>query len=196
MNNLAPYPKFKAFADDGTPLNGGKLYTYVTGTATPKATYSNSALSAENTNPVILDSEGEADVFLSGSYKFVLDDSADVQIMTADGVTSSTLYSGGEITNYVETTNTTLTASLDFEAGNVHVRTLTGVITFTIDNAPLSGSSKLELLVINGSTYTVTWPTVTWIGGAAPTLTAKDIIVFSKYEGDSTIYALYCGSAV
>ena len=77
-------PIFKAFDNNGDPLVGGKLYTYAAGTSTPKATYEDYGLLTANTNPVVLDSRGEATVFMSGSYKFILKDSADVTIWTID----------------------------------------------------------------------------------------------------------------
>jgi len=78
------YPQFQAFDSSGSPLNGGKLYTYITGTTTNKATYSDAALTTPNANPVILDSRGEAEVYGSGVYKFLLKDSSDTTIWTID----------------------------------------------------------------------------------------------------------------
>lgn len=79
--------KFKAWADDGTPLIGGLLYTYVSGTTTNKATYTDSTLASPNTNPVVLDARGEADVWMgSGAYTFVLKTSDGVTVDSADGV--------------------------------------------------------------------------------------------------------------
>jgi hypothetical protein len=83
--------KFHAVSsDDGeSPLVGGKVYAYVAGTSTLKDTYSNAALTAVNTNPVILNAKGEASIFLStGSYKFVLKDANDVVLETVDEVTA------------------------------------------------------------------------------------------------------------
>ena len=87
---LAPFPFLKAqFLDsNGDPLAAGKLESYDAGTATPKVTYSNPAGSAENTNPVILDAAGRAALYLSGSYKFVLKNSLDVEQWTIDNVRS------------------------------------------------------------------------------------------------------------
>ena len=83
--------RFKAFANDGTALVGGKLFTYASGTTTNKATYTAATLSTANTNPVILDSRGEAQVWLAeGAYTFVLKTSADVTIWTVDGVQRET----------------------------------------------------------------------------------------------------------
>lgn len=78
------YPQFQAVDSSGNPLSGGKLYTYVTGTTTNKATYSDYALTTPNANPVVLDSRGEAEVYGTGVYKFVLKDSSDTTIWTID----------------------------------------------------------------------------------------------------------------
>ena len=58
---LMPYAKIQFFSRNGKPLAGGKLYSYVAGTTTPKTTYS-SATGAANTNPVILDAAGRAEM--------------------------------------------------------------------------------------------------------------------------------------
>lgn len=77
------------FNDSNAPLAGGKLYTYTAGTTTPKATYTTQAGNIENTNPVILDSQGRAVVFISGSYKFKLTDSNDVPVGPNGGITDN-----------------------------------------------------------------------------------------------------------
>ena len=70
---LSPSPKQQFFTAGGVPLVGGKLYTYAAGTSTPLATYQDSSGTVSNTNPIILDSRGEANVWLlpSLAYKFV-----------------------------------------------------------------------------------------------------------------------------
>ena len=62
----------------GLPLSGGKLCTYQAGTTTPQATYVDSTGISQNTNPIILDSEGQANIWLvtGEKYKFVLYDNA------------------------------------------------------------------------------------------------------------------------
>lgn len=87
MAKLSPQGPFRAFDADGLPLAGGKLYTYAAGTTTPKATYTTEAAGTPNTNPVILDADGYANVWLGdGSYKLVLKTSADVTLWTIDDV--------------------------------------------------------------------------------------------------------------
>lgn len=82
-------PKFYGWDQNGKPLAGGKLYTYEAGTTTPKTTWTDETQTTANPNPVVLNSEGFADVYLSGSYNLVLNDSTDVQRWTQDNVSSS-----------------------------------------------------------------------------------------------------------
>ena len=91
--HLSPNPKMQWFDEDGLPLIDGKLYTYAAGTTTPLATYTDKDGGTENTNPIILDAYGSADVWLSDvPYKFVLKTSADVTIWTVDWIKSSYIY--------------------------------------------------------------------------------------------------------
>jgi hypothetical protein len=88
MAHVLPFPRFRAFDTNGNPLAGGKLYSYAAGTSTPLNTYTSKTEGATNANPTILDSNGEADVWLGASaYKFVLKTSADVTLWTVDNVT-------------------------------------------------------------------------------------------------------------
>lgn len=84
---LSPSPKLQFFDANGNPLVGGKLYSYAAGTTTPLATYADYNGSTTNSNPVILDSRGEANVWLSSSYyKLKLTDSNGVEIWTVDHI--------------------------------------------------------------------------------------------------------------
>lgn len=85
---LSPSAKQQFFTAAGVPLVGGKLYTYAAGTSTPLATYVDSAGVTANTNPVIMDSRGEANIWLLPglAYKFVLKDPDDTTIWTVDDI--------------------------------------------------------------------------------------------------------------
>lgn len=88
-------PVHQSFLDDnGDPLSGGKLYFYETGTSTPKNTYSDSALSTANTNPVILNSAGRLDVDIWGEEetKITVTDSADGSPKTYDPISLFAYY--------------------------------------------------------------------------------------------------------
>lgn len=87
MAALMPQGKQQYFTAGGIPLVGGKVYTYAAGTTTPLATYTTAAASTPNTNPVILDSRGEASIFFSAvNYKIVVKDSLDSTIWTQDNL--------------------------------------------------------------------------------------------------------------
>lgn len=86
MAQIVYNPVFQAFDDAGDPLNGGLLYTYAAGTTTPKSTWADAGENTLNANPIELDSRGEAIIYGSGAYKFVLHTALDAPIWTADDV--------------------------------------------------------------------------------------------------------------
>ncbi len=91
--NPLSYPKFRAWdPTTGTPLAGGKLYTYYPGGESPKYTYSDSGLTTPNPLIITLNSNGEADVYLSGSTKLVLKTSTGASVWTMDSVTTPNDY--------------------------------------------------------------------------------------------------------
>jgi nitrous oxidase accessory protein NosD len=70
---LLPDPKMQFLDNNGNPVAGGKVYTYLAGTTTPLATYTSSAGTTANANPVVLDSAGRGSIWIKGeSYKVVL----------------------------------------------------------------------------------------------------------------------------
>lgn len=93
MATLSPSPKMQFFDNNGDPLSGGKLYTYLSGTTTPTFTKTTSTGDVNNTNPVILNARGEASIWLDESiaYRFVLKTSTDVELWTSDGVRGSSV---------------------------------------------------------------------------------------------------------
>ncbi|MEY8203795.1 MAG: hypothetical protein RPR40_01865, partial [Bermanella sp.] len=94
-NNMAVSiigPKFYAWGRDGKPLAFGKVYTYKARTNAPKETYQSEDGLVSNDNPVILNGEGYANIYLDGSYKVVVKDTDDSEIWTEDPVTAR----GGE----------------------------------------------------------------------------------------------------
>lgn len=74
-------PIIVALNTDGTRVTAGaKIYSYVAGTTTPTATYSDSALATPHTNPIEANSSGEwAAIYLDPdvTYKFVFTDGSD-----------------------------------------------------------------------------------------------------------------------
>ena len=84
--------------------------------------------------------------------------------------------------------------AFDATNGAVQTKTLSGNTTFTDS---LSSGDAIVLQLEAGASYTVTWPTMTWVtsgGNVAPTLTAADTLVFWKVS--TTLYGAYTGSYV
>lgn len=88
-----PHPQF--FDVNGNPLAGGKVFTFLAGTAISQVTYTDSTASTVNTNPVILDSGGfpscagsSCGIYLTNgiSYRIVVQNSLGVQQWVADNV--------------------------------------------------------------------------------------------------------------
>lgn len=89
------------FDDNGVPLAGGKIYTYLSGTSTPATTYTSSSGATANTNPIVLDAAGRVaeEVWLTDDvqYRLVLQTSLSVQIWLKDGISGFLSSSGRPI---------------------------------------------------------------------------------------------------
>lgn len=89
--NLSPIGNgMQFFTTTGLPLNGGFIYTYVAGSTTAQATYTDNTGTIANTNPIQLGTDGRPPQeiwFTAGAnYKFVLADSSNVVIQTYDNL--------------------------------------------------------------------------------------------------------------
>jgi cytoskeletal protein CcmA (bactofilin family) len=106
------------------------------------------------------------------------------------------LYLSGtaNVANVSETVYALSGTALDPANGGIQTKTLAANTTFTDS---LSSGDAIVLQLEAGASYTVTWPTMQWVtsgGNVAPTLTAKDTLVFWKVS--STLYGAYTGSYV
>jgi hypothetical protein len=80
-------PRISAYGLNIKPSAGALCYIYEAGTTTPKTTYSVPALTAgyEQSHPVVADSRGVfAAMYIDGTYKIVIKDSAGATIYTDD----------------------------------------------------------------------------------------------------------------
>jgi hypothetical protein len=141
---LLPVPRQRYFDDNGDPLSGGKLYTYIAGTTTPLATYVDASGDTPNTNPIILDSNGECDVFVGSSvYKFVLTDADDVIQWTRDNI------SAGDSDELSEETDSGWS-----EHAITDGQSATDLVGQTVDLS-LYSSKTFEVEIIRGTTVNV-----------------------------------------
>ena len=89
--NLSPIGNGVTFlGNTGLPLAGGLLYTYQAGSSTLLATYQDSNGLVQNSNPIVLGTDGKlpSELWLTYgyTYKFVLKDSAGTLINTYDNI--------------------------------------------------------------------------------------------------------------
>lgn len=135
--DLAPLARQRFFDANGDPLAGGKLYTYEAGTTTPKATYTDRTGTTANTNPIILDANGECDIWIaSGFYKFVLKDSSDVTQWTKDQIAlpleaalSSAFYRD---VVYITTADSPYTLAQTHNGKIINIDSTSGNVTITL----------------------------------------------------------------
>jgi hypothetical protein len=81
------------FDNNGVPLAGGLIYTYLAGTTTPAVTYTSSTGLTAHSNPIVLDSAGRVpggEIWLTSNtdYKFTIQTSTSVLIGTYDNIPS------------------------------------------------------------------------------------------------------------
>ena len=119
MAVVTPTAKAQFIDAAGIPLAGGFLYTYEAGTTTPQATYTDSTASTANSNPIVLDSRGEANIWLSSAnYKFKLTDANGTEIWTVDNIAApSTALSPVFSSNVTISANTSGPALLITQTG-------------------------------------------------------------------------------
>ena len=165
MAVLAPAPKAQFFDATGAPLVGGKVYTYAAGTTTPLATFTDASATTPNTNPVILDSRGECNLWFSTatSYKVVLKNADDVTQWTVDNISTygtiasqnanNVTITGGTITGITATFN--VTGNVSGNAGTV----TNGVYltaTQTLTNKTITGLASASTVNDSAGTgYTI-----------------------------------------
>lgn len=75
--------------------------------------------------------------------------------------------------------------------GTIQYKTVSANTTFT---ETLTDGQSVLLRLIGAYSYTITFPTITWVGAVAPTLTANCAIVLWKEQ--STLYGAYVGTLV
>jgi len=145
MANRFLNPFTSPVASTGLPYAGGTLTFYASGTSTPLDTYSDSALTTPNSNPLTLDSAGRnSAVFLQNlPYKVVLKDSLGNEIGTADPVYASdystralfSVYAGNPNGNVAGTAGSgTIASSVIWDTVNniLYVCTTTGTASTAI----------------------------------------------------------------
>jgi hypothetical protein len=88
-----------------------------------------------------------------------------------------------------EVYNLTGTA-IDASNGTIQQKTLSGNTTLTDS---LNTGESIILMIDDGTAYTITWPTMQWIGGVAPTLATTGYTTVVLWKDGSTLYGSNAG---
>ena len=88
---------------------------------------------------------------------------------------------------------------INLTTGNYFTKTISGATTLTVSNTPSAGTTGSFILdLTNGGSATITWWTVKWVGGTAPTLTTagRDTLGFFTHDGGTTWTGLVLGKDI
>jgi hypothetical protein len=126
------------------------------------------------------------------------DDSGEIVLKDASQTITSKVLQDVELKDYSETIYALGSVSgaqtADLTNGNVQSLTLTGNVTFTFSNPPVSGKNgTLTIYALQDNTggHSITWPgSVTWAAGSAPagdtSADAEDVYTFITRDGGTT----------
>lgn len=138
---------------DGLPLAGGKVYFYDVGTTDLATVYTVADKTTASVNPVILSTEGTAEVFFDGSCDIKIDDADDVTIETLNDQfftvsTGTTMTVTSISANHTSTTtNTVLVANST--SGNITV-TLQTAASITGEQIVIKKTVAANTVTIDG----------------------------------------------
>lgn len=175
-------PLFRAFDSNGAPLSGGLLYAYSGGTSTPLATYTDSTGTVANANPVVLDSTGEAQVWMAPGvlYKFVLQNSLGVQQWSVDNFPSPAATATGNTQVAVNDPGGRLTflSTLPVSGSDLTSQNTAYYVPYKSDQVPLYNGSSWSLYSIGASGVSQALTDTLKSPGAAANSTCYDLFVW------------------
>lgn len=144
--SLLPNGRQQFIDGNGKPYAGGSVYFYIPGTTVPKNTYQDSSSLVLNTNPVVLDANGYATIYGTGSYRQILKDSLGNTIwdqLTSDTASSQISWSG----NAAGTANAIAVSAPNFSSQGGQIITFRATSTNTgATTINVNGSGPISIL--------------------------------------------------
>tara|TARA_B100000282_G_C31735985_1_gene493463 strand:+ start:1986 stop:2444 length:459 start_codon:yes stop_codon:yes gene_type:complete len=137
---------------------------------------------SNSNNAVSLASDSSVALKHSGNQKLVT---------SSTGVTITGACTVGAINDTVFAITDASSVALDPDNGMVQTWTLGANRTAT--DSLTTGQSMLLVITASSSNYTLTWPTMTWSGGSAPTLGGATPTAIVLWKISSTLYGATVG---
>jgi hypothetical protein len=163
-------PVIQILDGNGNPGVGYLLYSYEVGTMTPKALYSDEDCTTPLSNPVVMDSRGEAVCYMDGEYKLVATTSTGSVVWSVPNVGTTETTSGTEYVYYPD--------SLESDHGT----TGSGGTLYDIINA-LAFTNSPATIVFRGPVAGSTLPTVTYGFSTSLDDTAYTNLIYKVEKG-------------
>jgi hypothetical protein len=117
------------------------------------------------------------------------------------GTTDTQTLSAKTITNLIFDGNYTEEVFTISDGGSVDLNPANGTVqlwTLGANRSPTASSfaagQSMTLMVDDGTAYAITWPSVTWVGGSAPTLATTGYTVIELWKVSTTLYGALVGS--
>ena len=122
MSNRYIDPVQQAVNASGNVIAGAKLEFFESNTTTPKAVYTDTALTTPHTQPVVADAAGRfPEIFMDGTaHKVIFKDASDVQIDVYDPVAGTFLSNSPVIFTRIVEKFTAIAAQTVFTLGNTY----------------------------------------------------------------------------
>lgn len=190
---------FQSFADGGISnadtvrylIEDGTAWEIGTGTYTASGTTLSRSVEESSNSDTAINLSGSATVSVIAAETDIVQPTK-TQTLTNKTLTSPTVNSGTldnpTIQNgLVVDTETMPALAIDPANGLVQSKTLSSNSTFTDS---LADGESVVLLIDDGTAYTITWPTITWLsgGGTAPTLQTSGKTVVHIFKVGTTLY--------
>ena len=153
---------------------------------------------SNSNNAVSIASDSSVSLKHSGSAKLATT-STGVDITgtcTATSVTAAGgTFTGGITVDAINDTVFAITdaSSVALDPDNGMVQTWTLGANRTATDSLTTGQSMLLVITASSSNYTLTWPTMTWSGGSAPTLGGATPTAIVLWKISSTLYGATVG---
>lgn len=182
-----PNVRHREFDKCGSILAGGQIWTYEANSTTPKVTYKDPYGLTPNTNPIALDANGEADIFLNGTYRFVVQDKKGV--VQKDVARIGSWYSGDlddqmkSVNDLLETSSQTLMQPL---ADAINTALAAGAGEAGWDSSLVADGNENQKTINNETIRN--FDSITQLQGYIPRRNGQTVFVKSYHGGWAAVY--------